>query len=192
MKRRGRADHLLVWTKSSQWRAICRAQARRNLAAWKAMPRCGALARSTGEPCRNPAKAGYTRCRFHGTTPKGDNWHRPSWPQRDQLGANTKLNRKLNDLQRAAAKRQKRIKRMSPEQRIAYDEWRRTHAPGSAAARERQREYRRQDRETRLLLSSPKPPSDPTPEARELQNMLDELKAQLAKLEIEQRKGVFG
>lgn len=31
--------------------------------------RCGARARSTGEPCRRWASIGHTRCKFHGGAP---------------------------------------------------------------------------------------------------------------------------
>jgi hypothetical protein len=152
--------------------------------------KCGAARKGDGKPCQNLAMANG-RCHKHGgKTPKGDNWHRPLWPHRDAPGANTKLNRKLNDLQRTAAKRQKRLKRMSPEERAAHEQWQRDHKPGSAAERKRQREFRRQAKESRLLLSAEPPPPAPTPEAQELQRLLDELKAEL--FELESKKGVFG
>ncbi|UVK45678.1 hypothetical protein BPNPMPFG_001235 [Mesorhizobium sp. AR07] len=189
MKRRGRADHLLAWTKSAQWRAICGAQARKNLAAWKAKPRCGALARTTGEPCKNPAKEGHARCRLHGSgTPKGENWHKPVWPARNSRNAPAKLNRKLNDLQRAAAKRQKRVKRMTPDEREAYAQWQRTHKPGSAADREQRRRDIRQSKEWRERMAAP----PAAPKDQELQTLLDELKAELTRRQIEQKLGVFG
>ncbi|MBZ9889464.1 hypothetical protein LB559_16175 [Mesorhizobium sp. BR1-1-3] len=151
-------------------------------------PKCGAARKSDYAPCQNLAMANG-RCHKHGgKTPKGDNWHRPLWPHRDAPGANTKLNRKLNDLQRTAAKREKRVARMSPEERAAHEQWQRTHKPGSAAERQRQREFRRQAKESRLLLSAEPPPA-PTPEAQELQKLIDQLKAEL--LELEFRKGVF-
>jgi len=35
-------------------------------------PRCGAHARSTGQPCKNVVAPGRTRCRLHGVaTPRG-------------------------------------------------------------------------------------------------------------------------
>lgn len=150
-------------------------------------PKCGAARKRDGEPCQNLAMANGRCPRHGGKTPKGDNWHRPLWPHRDAPAANVKLNKKLNDLQRAAAKRQKRLKRMSPEERAAHEQWQRDHKPGSATERERRREYRRQAKETRLLLSTVPPPA--SPKAQALQSEIDELKAELLKLEF--RKGVF-
>lgn len=115
-------------------------------------PKCEAARKRDYEPCQNLAMANG-RCHKHGgKTPKGDNWHRPLWPHRDAPGANTKLNRKLNDLQRAAAKREKRKKRMSAEERAAHEQWQRTHKPGPAAARARTRRERKDAAEMRELF----------------------------------------
>lgn len=138
-----------------------------------------------GEPCQQLAmENGY--CYLHsGKTPRGDQWHKPQWS-----ADNSKLNRKLNDLQRAAVKQEKRVKRMAPAERAAHDEWKRTHAPGSAAERRRRRDERRQAAEMRERLSTG--PASPSPEVQAFQVQIDELKAELLRRQIERGEGVFG
>lgn len=63
-----------------------------------------------------------------------------------------KLNRKLNDLQRAAAKRVKRLARMTAEERAAHEAWQKTHKPGSAAARARAKRERQDAKAMRALV----------------------------------------
>lgn len=128
------------------------------------------------------------RCFYHGgAVPSGDGYHLPVWPRRHAPNANAKLNKKLARLDSAAKKRARRLKRMTPDELAAYRAWQKTHQPGSAAERERQREYRRQAKKTCLLLST-EPPA-PSPKVQALQTKIDELKAEL--LELELRKGVF-
>src|SRR5262245_1700482 len=99
--------------------AQARALGRRNAAAWRRRPRCGARAKSTGRPCERPGFGPSGRCHQHGgLTPRGDNWHRPRWPRDPR-----KLDAKLLDLERAAAKRRKRLAAMSAEERAQYDRW---------------------------------------------------------------------
>lgn len=165
---------------------------RASLRVWNArrhlQPKCGAKAKSHGGPCAQIAMANG-RCFYHGgAVPSGDGYHMPVWPHRDAPNASAKLNKKLARLDRAAKKRAQRLKRMTPGELAAYRAWQKAHQPGSAAARERQREYRRQAKETRILLST-EPPA-PSPEVQALQTEIDELKAEL--LEMEFRKGVFG
>lgn len=93
---------------------------------------------------------GNGRCYLHGgRVPSGDGWHRPRWPNKDAPNAMRKLNQKLSDIQRAAAKRVRRVKMMPTAERRAYEEWQRTHKPGPAKARSADRERRRQDRAAR-------------------------------------------
>lgn len=152
-------------------------------------PKCGARRKSDGQPCQNLAMENG-RCRFHGgRVPKGDGkWHRPLWPKAAAPDASAKLRRKLRDLQRAADKRAKRLARMTPEQRAAYDAWRRDHQPTSKADRARKRALRRQNLEAkksieRLAKESPKPKTD-------LELEIERLKAEL-ELSKQLRSGVF-
>lgn len=128
-------------------RAAIRAwNARRHLA-----PKCTAMSKTTGEQCRQVAMANG-KCHWHGSTPKGDNWHRPRWPNKNAPDAMKKLNRKLANLQRAADKRARRVKLMPAAERRAHDQWHKTHKPGSAKARAADRERRRQDRNARASI----------------------------------------
>lgn len=191
---RHRAEHLLTWAKSSEWRAISSTQAKKNLRALALRPRCGAHCRTTGQPCQNPVVSGRSRCRLHsGTVGRGDSWHKPVWPDRNSPNASTKLNRKLRDLQRAADKRAKRIARMGPDELASYRKWQREHEPTSAADRARRREQRRQDREARNSIQRVlnEAPRQKSAEAIELQEQIDALKAELAANE-ESDEGVFG
>ena len=189
MKRRGRADHLLAWTKSPTWRAIASRRAKANLAEFAKRPRCGATCRSTGEPCRNPVIAGRTRCRLHGAaTGRGDAWHKPVWPDRNSSNATAKLNRKLRDLQRAADKRAKRFARMTVEERASYDAWARDHQPTTAADRAQKRTLRRQNLDARRSIERlAYAPPNPT---KEIEIELERLKAEL-EMSQQFRKGVF-
>lgn len=112
-------------------------------------PRCGAKRKSDGQPCQQLAMANG-RCHWHsGATPKGDDWHRPRWPNKKAPGAMKRFHRKIGDLQRAADKRAKRLARMSAVERQAHEAWHKTHKPGPAKARAADRERRRQDRAAR-------------------------------------------
>ncbi|RWB87423.1 hypothetical protein [Mesorhizobium sp.] len=176
-KRRDLSPALLAWVKSAEWRALSRAQARKNLAAWKAAPRCGAHARSTGEPCQKPAKTGSTRCRIHGAaTPKGfgkgTGWHIPT----PAITA-PKTERKIRDRIRAAEKKARRLAKMSSEELDAHKRWQITHKPGSAEARERARAERKQNAELRDMMAEPRPA--PTGQAADIESQLKALRAEL-------------
>ncbi|MER9166214.1 hypothetical protein NKI12_02345 [Mesorhizobium australicum] len=104
-----------------------------------------------------------------------------------------KLDKKLKTMDRAAAKRAKRIAAMSPEERQRYDAWQRTHQPGSAAARKRQRAERKSVAEIRDLVS--RPPVTPSAEVAELDDLIARRKAELERGFAEQRTpnpGAFG
>lgn len=132
-------------------------------------PKCGAKARSTGEPCRQLAMTNG-RCRWHGgRTGSGKQWGLPVWPDRDAPGAMDKLNRKLRDLTKAAKRRGKRIAAMTPKERADYDAWKRAHKPGSPADRARARAERKQNADARAMIERmqahpPAPEQQPKPE----------------------------
>jgi hypothetical protein len=107
---------------------------------------CGAKAKSSGEPCRNPGMENG-RCRLHGgLTPKGKNWHRVQWPASD--APPEKLEKKLRELKRRQLRREARVAAMTPEERARYEAWHRTHRAGSPTDRARLRH----DREARRLF----------------------------------------
>lgn len=161
-----------------------RERVRENLRRWHrvtrpTLPRCGAKARTTGEPCKHLALPNG-RCRYHGgRSPTGDNWHRPVWPK-GAVNAVEKLERKLRDRERAAKRRAARLARMSPEEREQHEAWQGAHRPGSAAGRRRRREDRRATAEARAMFreaASAPPPADPA--ISDLQRSIDELEKRL-------------
>ncbi|MDR6308235.1 HGGxSTG domain-containing protein [Pacificitalea manganoxidans] len=110
--------------------ALARFRARRHL-----LPKCGAAKKSDGAPCQNlPLENG--RCRLHGgKTPKGDNWHRPRWPESNSPVASQKLHAKLEALERARRRRKARIARMSEAERTRHELWHHARPVGSKEAR---------------------------------------------------------
>lgn len=155
-----------------------REQASRALKEWHRkvrphLPKCGAHARSTGEPCRKLAMANG-RCIYHGgRTPKGDAWHRPRWFKGSKVG-NDKLERKLADRQRADRKRAVRLAAMTPEERERHDAWHRAHKPGPPGPRAARRRERRQAVEIADIINRA---SGAAPGPDELQNEIDRLRA---------------
>lgn len=153
--RRARTIKQKAWTNSVRFRAIALAALQRINTGRSGMALCGARKRSDGSPCRNPALANG-RCRFHGgRTPKGAGWHKPRFPEK----AAEKFLKKELELERRKRKREVRLRSMTPEQRAAHEEWKKTHRPGSAAARARAR----QDREAGALISKLLAPSSEPP-----------------------------
>jgi len=134
-----------------------------------------------------------SRCYLHGgKVGKGENWLKPAWPDGKTPGSEAKLNRKLNSLQRAAAKRAKRVAAMTPEERAAYDQWKKTHKPGPAAGRARARRERQEALAVRAMIGSPPVKPAPSPEAVELDRLIADRKAELERMRDEAGKGAFG
>lgn len=192
--KRSRTAHLDVWRKSPAWRAIAREQCRRMNKAHRQKPRCGARAKSTGQPCQNHALQGRSRCRFHGgITGRQDKWHQPVWPNGDAPNAEEKLRCKLNDQERTAKKRAARLAAMSPRQREQHEAWQRTHRPGDPAERERLRQDRKQAKQFRAALEQP--PRPPNAEAAAVRERIEALEAEHNRLQAQITKtdeGVFG
>lgn len=168
------------WARSACFRALGSANMTEfNKRQW-AGPKCGAMTKRSGEPCGNPAMENG-RCRIHGgKTPRGDQWHRPQWPDAQAPDAMAKLNRKLVDRERAAKARQRKLARMTPEERAAHEEWQRTHKPGSAAQRAAAKREREQNAELRRI--SALPPNPPSPELVELRQAIADAEARLEEL----------
>tara|TARA_R100000365_G_scaffold3263_1_gene10428 strand:+ start:6784 stop:7191 length:408 start_codon:yes stop_codon:yes gene_type:complete len=125
------------------------------------------------------------RCYRHGgKTPKGDGWHKPKWPKGNSPAAERKLRSKLKALERARRERGERVASMTVEERARYDEWLRTHQPGSMGARQAAKERRRQNAEARADLeraeNAPRPVS---PELERLENLIAELETEKLILE---------
>ncbi|WP_332716091.1 hypothetical protein [Pelagibacterium mangrovi] len=142
-------------------------------------PRCGAKAKSTGQPCQRFAMANG-RCDVHGgRTPKGKDWHKPRWPNKSAPDANEKLNRKLKDLDRAYRKRERRLVAMTDDERARHEEWQRSHKPGSAAARQAAKARRQKNADARARYERSR--NEPQPLSPELEH----LEQQIAQLEME-------
>jgi hypothetical protein len=179
-----RTSKLDQWRHSDVFRQIARAQcAKMNVAHWK-NPKCGAKRKSDGGTCELPAMENG-RCHLHGgRTPKGDGWQRPVWPDKNAPGAEKKLQRKLRDLARAEKNRAARVAAMSPAERQRYEKWKRTHKPGSAAARKaRQLEVAR-NKEIRAALNTAKSAPAPDPELMTLQQHRAQLQAEAERLRL--------
>lgn len=115
-------------------------------------PRCSAT-RKNGEPCRNLALSGSSKCRCHGgATPRGDQFHKMQWPNGKAPDAERKLAAKLKRAERNRRAKERRLKAMTPEQRVAHKKWHKTHQPGPAAARARRRAERKAAAEIRAGL----------------------------------------
>lgn len=155
--------------------ALRRIQAQRHL-----MPKCGATSKSTGEPCRQfPMENG--RCYYHGgRTPKGKDWHKPRWPKKTAPDAERKTVARLRNLERAEKQRQKRLAKMSPDERASYDKWKRDHPTGTAAQREARRLARKQNADARSRLAQPRPERPLDPESAAIAHRIAELRARTA------------
>lgn len=179
----GRTAHLDSWRTSATWRGIASQQARKNLAAFRARPRCGATCRTTGDPCRNPAIDGRARCRLHGgATPKGKKWHRLQ-----PAATPEKITRKIADSMKAVAKRARRLARMSEAELVAHRKWQAAHQPGSPEARASWRERKRRDREARALIQ--RMMAEPAKPISPIEMELAELRAEMELMQF--RTGVF-
>ncbi|WP_439626498.1 hypothetical protein [Shinella sp.] len=143
------------------------------------LPKCGAHARTTGEPCRHVAMANGRCYRHGGKTPAENEWHRTQWPKRSAPDAEQKLDRKLKAAQRAAAKRAHRLATMTLDERAEHEEWQRTHRPGQHKARTAARVRRERARDAAASFSQDAA-SAPDPEAERIQRQIDELERQLA------------
>lgn len=165
--------------------AAGRAQARAaitdwNRRKWGLVAKCGAHARSTGEPCRQLAMENG-RCAYHGgKTPRGDQWHKRQWPKASGADqGERKLRRKLAVIERAEKKRQTRLAEMTGTERKRYRKWLASHRPGKASDRLVARRNRSMTVELNALLREGNAP-DASP--------LDEIRAQLQQKIIDAEK----
>jgi hypothetical protein len=172
-----------AWSYSAEFRVIANAALRRFNAERHLHPLCGAMAKSTGEPCRQIPAKGRTRCKLHGgATPRGDGpagWHTPGFTGGLPTG------KPRSDAYKAWRRREKRarVAAMTADERARYDEWQRTHKPGSVAERERARRNREAHRWLDGLMNAR--PRPPTPEEVELAALRAKAQAHLARLDAE-------
>ena len=168
------------WSQSDQWRQIARAAIQAYNARRATLPKCGALARHTGQPCRNIALANG-RCRYHGgRTPSGDQWHKTQWPSRQHVRAEQHYAQKLKRLERARTEKELRLAQMTEADRESYALWQATHRAGLKSERARTGKAHRYAREASDLLRSL--PTEPFDGAADLEALIVKLEAQLSKL----------
>ena len=136
--------------------------------------KCGAKAKSTGEPCKRLAMANGRCCLHGGRTPKGDNWHKTRWPNKNS--PIEKLHQKEEDLDRARAQRKQMLRDMNPERRAAYEKWHKERPAGSAARRREVRLRREQAAAMRKTLAAP-PPRPSNPEMEAIDKVIAQLEA---------------
>lgn len=170
-KRRGvMSEKQRAWITSPEGKAAALRAMRKARAVQAAMPRCGATAKSTGEPCKRMALENG-RCEFHGgRTPKGSQWHRLQLPSFG--GSERKFDRKLAAQVRRQKAQAARVAAMSEKEREAFEAWQRSHRPGSAT----EREQRRRDIEARKRLEEQAQAST-SPEEEALTVLIEALKS---------------
>lgn len=132
------------------------------------LQKCNGTSRSTGEPCRSIAVPGKQKCRWHGgLVPSGEAWHKLQYPAGTAKDWQRKLNEKLKRAERDRRRRERRLAKMTLEQRAKHEEWQRSHKPGSKAERQRRRAARKLAEE---FTASAEPPARPvSPELAALQ-----------------------
>lgn len=193
---RKRSDRQQAWDKFGLPQAGKAALTNYNKNVRPFRPRCDAKRKSDGEACQNIALEGRSKCRVHGgSTPAGDNWHQRQWPNGNAPDWQRKLNDKLKRAERDQRRKERRLAKMSPDERQRHEEWQKAHKPGSAAERARKREDRKRAAEIRASLE--------TVEQKPVSPELAELQAKAAALEAardhyrrmaeeKQDEGVFG
>lgn len=171
---RGRSAGVIAWRRSAEWKRIASAYALANLRALAERPRCGAKAKRTGCPCRQPALANG-RCRWHGgKTPAGKLWHQPVFSPGTTPSGTSKLDRKLHDLAQSRKRRARLLAKMTPAQRLAHERWHHAHHP-SPAVRLSRRQAKAHAREARAFLETSETPS---PEILRLEEQIRRLTLQ--------------
>lgn len=140
------------------------------------LQKCNGTSRSTGEPCRNPVVQGKKKCRYHGgAVPGGDAWHTLQWPKRDAKNWQRKLNEKLARDERNRRRKERRLAKMTAEERAKYDEWVKYHRPGSKIERSKPRAAKKAAEEFRKRIENDEP--------RPVSPELAEMQAKIAALE---------
>ena len=202
-----RKTTLSAWQRSTEFRMIARAAIAKHNQGRHLLPKCGAMAKSTGQPCKGLAMKNG-KCPYHGgKTPSGDGWHRPVWPNRDAPNAVQRMHAKLSDLERAARKRAKKLSAMTPEEKARHSTWHRDHPVTTATDRAERKRLRREALAARDLLSAlPADNISADPEYQAIVARIAELKAMLAAaaeraqtrnspqdgVDTTEEKGVFG
>lgn len=122
---------LAAWAQTPEGQAVRRQHALANIELIRAMPRCGAKAKSTGQPCRQPGSGRGGRCVYHGgRSTAGDTWGLRQWSDHPSPVVARRQVTKAKWVERAEAEREARIAAMSPVEQARYWRWREAHAAG--------------------------------------------------------------
>lgn len=182
MKRRrkptpGLSPRQRAWSNSPQCADVARRASQIAAEVRAEAPKCGARRKGDGQPCQLPGLENG-RCRLHGgLTPKGNDWHRPRWPNSNAPA--WKLEKKLRELELRRKKRAARLAKMSPEERERFERLSRARQPSSISARE----AIRRNREVVRSLSRNPGSTEESSNQREIdaiQARIDALRALLA------------
>lgn len=152
-------------------------------------PRCDAIRKRDGERCENIASPNG-KCRVHGgKTPRGDEWHKRQWPAGTAPDSEKKLHDKLKRIDRDRRRLERRLAKMTVEERKRYERWQCDHEPSSAGERANRRADRQQAKYWRE--QQPRPVS---PELAKLQRQIAALERDIeARLRDAEESGdVFG
>lgn len=169
-----------AWIRSAEFKIVARKALEDINSRRDKKPKCGAHARTTGEPCKRLAMANG-RCHAHGgRTPKGNGWHKPRWPDAGRPDAIERLDQKLRDLRKAAKKRAARLASMTDDERTVHENWQRAHRPGTKG----ERDVARRDRiEAARIAAAMDAPEAINPEVAQIQAEIERLEALLRKPE---------
>lgn len=122
---------LTRWALSEEGQLVLHQRALANLQLIQSMPRCGAKAKSTGSPCRQPGSGRGGRCVYHGgKSTAGETWGLRQWSDSTSPVVARRQMDKAKKVERAVAEREQRLAAMPPDERARYDAWLRAHAPG--------------------------------------------------------------
>jgi hypothetical protein len=190
-----RSDRQTAWAQGGLKLVGCRVLEHYNTHVRPFLPRCSAT-RKNGDPCRNLALSGSSKCRVHGgATPRGDDWHTRQWPNGKAPDWQQKLNAKLKRSERDKRRQDRRRAKMSPEERERHERWQWDHKPGPADERARRRADRKAAAEIRESLERVQDrPVSPELAALEAERRRIETERDSVLRQIENNKpvGVFG
>lgn len=157
--------------------ANARVQANKLKATRHLLAKCTAMAKSTGEQCRDLAMPNGKCFRHGGATPKGADWHKKQWPNGKRPDAIAKAEAKIRAHAKKAKRRERLLAQMTPDERAAHEAWHRSHRPTSPADRARARADRAAAVEIREMLAR-EPAARPAPKASDLEKARDFLHRQ--------------
>lgn len=187
------SDHqenpLVAWAQTPEGQIVRRNHALANIELIRAMPRCGAKAKSTGQPCRQPGSGRGGRCVYHGgKSTAGETWGLRQWSDNPSPVVARRQATKARWVERQEAERAARIAAMPPEEQDRYWRWRSTHAAGPQDNRVEAKLRAAMGRTSAETLSSMS--------VSELQALIDQLRAEKRAwgfyCAIENGEGVFG